>query len=90
MNVTLEQLDAFDQDRLLAFVEGELDPTDAAALEAELATVPGARELVRALAEDRRDLRSMPEPAPPIDFRRAVEPALARPMLMESRPGDSQ
>ena len=48
-----ESLDQFDADRLLDLVEGTLDRDAAAALEAELAAVPGAPEMIRRLREDR-------------------------------------
>lgn len=77
-------LDHFDEDELLAFIEGELEPDEAARLEHALANSPRAAMLVERMRRDRELLRSTPEPHMPRNFLAGIESRLARPMLMEA------
>jgi hypothetical protein len=74
----------FDESELLALIEGELAPEDAAALRARLAESPGALAAVDAILADRAALRREPEPALPRDFLADFEHLLARPMLLRA------
>jgi hypothetical protein len=80
---------------LLDLIEGELDATAEAALRIRLQDQPGALETLQRMQADRAALRSTPQPALPMNFLAAVEPFLARPMLIEtpahvehSKPGE--
>jgi len=85
--------DGLNQSELLAYVEGELDAAGSALIEQRVAEVVGGPEgqaavaALRSMRQDRVVLRSAPEPAVPMDFVAELEPQLARPMLIESRPG---
>ena len=79
--------DRFTESELLAFVEDELDAATRTTLDARLAGDPGLRARLTAMQEDRTVLRGVPEPALPVDFIAALEPQLARPMLMQAPPG---
>lgn len=84
----------FNEDELLAYIEGELAPDEASRLERSLAESPRAAELVSHMQRDRERLRSEREPILPRDFISTspdspgtpsrIESRLARPMLMES------
>ncbi len=76
-------LDRYDSTELLALIEGELDPSAAAAVQQRLERDPQAAARVRAMIGDRSDLRSIDEPELPADFIAAIEPMLSRPMLIE-------
>ncbi len=55
----------YDQDRILAYVEGEMPEDQRRRFEAELSGNPALRELIEAMASDRAELRSLEhEPAP--------------------------
>ena len=69
---------------LLSLIEGELDAQASASLRKRLAGDQRATSLVEEMAADRIALRSMPHPELPMDFLAAIEPMLARPMLIES------
>jgi hypothetical protein len=78
-------LDRFSESDLLALIEDELEVAAARDLEALLGE--DAIATIRAMRADRARLRALPEVEPPIDFIAALEPRLARPMLMEVMPG---
>jgi anti-sigma factor RsiW len=80
----LVTFDHFDQDELLAFIEGELEPDEAARLEHELSNSPRAAMQVERMRRDRELLRTEREPDMPRNFLPSIESRLARPMLMES------
>jgi len=79
-------LDRFDQNELLALIEGELDEKRAGELRHELGSVPEAWTQIEAMIADRRAMRNMPEPALPRDLLAELETHLARPMLMGQPP----
>ncbi|MHC4217543.1 MAG: hypothetical protein ACYSU7_03715 [Planctomycetota bacterium] len=72
----------FDESDLLALIEDELDPRQAARLRRRLATEPDALAQIERMREDRQLLRSAPEPRLPDGLISELEPILARPMLM--------
>jgi hypothetical protein len=85
--------DSFDHERLLAYIEGELDADDAARLERELEYEPQVRAAIGRMRRDRELLSGEREPTMPRDFLRGspaghrlaeIESRLARPMLMET------
>ncbi len=67
---------------LLALVEGELEPKQAAKLRRRLAGDKRMLALVERLTHDREILRAMEEPPLPSDLLTELEPMMARPMLM--------
>ncbi len=67
---------------LLALIEGELEPKQAAKLQRRLAADPRMAALVQRLQEDRQMLRTMPPPPLPAGLLTELEPMMARPMLM--------
>lgn len=71
-----------DESQLLALIENKLDSATAARLKAALADHPEQLALIERMQADRTLLRSLPEPALPRDLMEALEPALARPMLL--------
>lgn len=77
-------LDHFDQEELLAYIEGELPPDETARLEHELANSPRAAMQVERLRRDRELLRTDREPVMPRNLLPRIESRLARPMLMET------
>jgi anti-sigma factor RsiW len=79
--------DRFDEAALLAYIEDEMSPEQSLALESRLRDEPQVREVIERMREDRALLRSMGQPLPRIDFVAELEPQLARPMLIEPRPG---
>ena len=72
----------FSEADLLALIEGELAPKQAARLRQRLAGDPQMAALVQRLQDDRQMLRTMDEPPLPADLITELEPMLARPMLM--------
>jgi hypothetical protein len=72
----------FDESQLLALIEDQLDASAAARFRAELTDKPALLAQIDAMRADRQGLRSLPEPALPRDLLEALEPALARPMLL--------
>jgi hypothetical protein len=56
-------------------------------LRAALAGHPEAATTLESIRQDRAALRSLPDPPLPRDLLDQLEPVLARPMLVESRPG---
>ena len=72
---------------LLALIEGELEPKQAARLRQRLAGDRQMAALVERLQDDREMLRTMAQPPLPADLLRELEPMMARPMLMP-KPGD--
>lgn len=78
--------DRFSEEELLALLEGELDAVAALELEERLADVPGALAVLERMRSDRVLLQGVLPPDMPMDFLAAIEPQLARPMLMEHQP----
>jgi len=72
---------------LLALIEGELEPKQAARLRQRLAGDRQMAALVERLQDDREMLRTMAQPPLPADLLRELEPMMARPMLLPE-PGD--
>lgn len=75
-------LDQFDESDLLALIEDELGPEEAAALSKRLGREPRALEVIQSMRRDRELLRSLGEPPLPVDLLAELEPRLARSMLM--------
>ncbi len=67
---------------LLALIEGELAPKQAARLRRRLAADPQMAALVQRLQDDREMLRTMAPPPLPVGLLTELEPMMARPMLM--------
>lgn len=65
----------------LAWVEGELDPVEARALQEQLQSDPELLKRLMAMRLDRERFSALPIPAPPSDFLQRVETAMTRPML---------
>ena len=80
--MTKPRIDQFDETDLLALIEDELEPEQAAALRRRLAGIPLTGALVERLRDDRMLLRTMDGPQVPGDLLAELEPMLARPMLM--------
>lgn len=76
----------YDPDILLAYVEGELAPHEAEALERELAADERLRRLVEQLREDRDALRELPTESPPRDLLADATQQLERDMLIGPAP----
>jgi len=72
----------FNEADLLALIEGELAPKQAAKLRRRLAGEPRMAALVDRLQDDREMLRTMPAPPLPSGLVTELEPMMARPMLM--------
>ncbi len=73
----------FDEAELLAWVEGELAPDRAAALERRLAgSDPRGLHILHAMRDERAALRAAPQPELPESSLADLEPLLARPMLI--------
>ena len=79
-------LDRFDESELLELIEGGLDARRAEALSRELDADPKAAGLIERMRRDRALLKSLEEPDVPRDLMQALEPLLARPMLLDSPP----
>ncbi len=77
----------FGELELLAFIEDEMSPRRRAAFAARLEQEPGLRDRVDRMRRDRAALRALPEPELPVDFMVALEPQLARSMLVSPPPG---
>lgn len=75
-------LDQIDESDLLSLIEGDLTAEKADALWESLQTEPHAYQVVKAMCEDRKLLRSLEEPVLPKGILEGLEPQLARPMLM--------
>lgn len=75
-------LDHFDESDLLALIEGELGPDEAASLWRRISEDPHARGVIQAMQRDRELLQSLGEPPVPVDLLAELEPRLARRMLM--------
>ncbi len=75
-------LDQFDESDLLALIEDELGPEEAEALSKRLSRDPRALEVIQSMRRDRELLRSLDEPALPVDLLAELEPRLARSMLI--------
>ncbi len=72
---------------LLALIEGELAPEQAAKLRRRLAgdpRYPHMAALIERLQDDREMLRTMPQPPLPADLLTELEPMMARPMLTQN------
>ncbi|TVQ97523.1 MAG: hypothetical protein EA398_14505 [Deltaproteobacteria bacterium] len=74
----MSRIDDRDLARLNAYLEGELDDGERAALEAQLEARPELREELDGLRETVALFASLPEPEPPEDFDRAVQRRIRR------------
>lgn len=74
--------DQIDESDLLGLIEGDLTAEKADALWQSLQSEPHVYQVVKAMCEDRKLLRSLKEPILPMGILEALEPQLARPMLM--------
>lgn len=74
--------DQFDEADLLALIEDEVDPEQAAEIRRRLVGDPQALALLERLRDDRMLLRTMDEPQVPADLLADLETTLVRPMLM--------
>ncbi|MCH2149192.1 MAG: hypothetical protein MK095_07140, partial [Phycisphaerales bacterium] len=77
----MTSMDHTHEERLLAWVEGTLDPADALALENELQSNPELFNRLKAMRDDREQIGLLPEPPPPSELLQRVEQAMTRPML---------
>ncbi|MCP3903303.1 MAG: hypothetical protein GY715_06675 [Planctomycetes bacterium] len=73
----------FKETELLAYVEGELSDGKRRSVEKRLARDPEVAALVEAMRADRQQLQGVVAPALPMDFVAALEPQLARSMLID-------
>lgn len=71
-----------DPSLLLAYVEGELPEREEARLRAQLASQPDLLAMLDRMSADRARLRAIGEPPLSVDLVAALEPLLARPLLM--------
>lgn len=74
--------DLYDPEWLLSYIEGELSPRDAAALEQQLQRDPRLARLVEQLRHDRRLLRSTPLEREPADLLERAMNYLERQLLL--------
>lgn len=74
--------DQIDESDLLGLIEGDLAAEKADALWQSLQSEPHVYQVVKAMCEDRKLLRSLNEPILPMGILESLEPQLARPMLM--------
>lgn len=81
-----EAFAGFDEDDLLQWVEGTIEPDRRRALQARLHEHPAVRAALDEMAGQRRTLRQLDEPALTRDLVADLESQLARPMLMEPLP----
>lgn len=70
------------ESQLIALIEDQLDASAAARLREELADKPELLAQIDGMRADRSAMRSLPEPTLSRDLLEALEPALARPMLL--------
>ena len=71
-----------DETRLLSLIEDQLDAQALARLKAELAAKPELLATIERMRADRAAVKGLPEPALSRDLLEALEPALARPVLL--------
>lgn len=74
--------DQIEESDLLSLIEGDLSADNADELWARLQGEPHVYQVVKAMCEDRKLLRSLKDPNPPLGILELLEPQLARPMLM--------
>ncbi|MCC7406501.1 MAG: hypothetical protein IT442_00410, partial [Phycisphaeraceae bacterium] len=74
--------DIYDPEWLLSYIEGEMSPKDAAALEEQLQRDPRLARLVEELRQDRRLLRSTPLEREPADLLERAMNYLERQLLL--------
>lgn len=75
-------LDQIEESDLLSLIEGELSAEKADAIWDKLRSEPHVYQVIKSMCEDRNLLKSLDEPALPLGILEALEPQLARPMLM--------
>jgi anti-sigma factor RsiW len=78
--------DGFNEADLLAWIEGDLDVVEARRLEERLRAEPRVMAVLEQMRSDRTLLREAIPPEMPKDVLAAIEPQLARPMLIEHQP----
>ncbi len=71
---------------LNSWIEGILEPSQARSIDARLAAQPALQDRVRQMRHDRDVLRSLDLPSLDVDLVRAIEPQLARAILVEDPP----
>ncbi|MFI4860694.1 MAG: anti-sigma factor family protein [Phycisphaerales bacterium JB063] len=76
--------DRYDQDLLLDYLEGDLDPAARAQVDQMLASDPPLAALMRSLAQDREQLRSIPAEDAPGDLSLDLVQGLERRMLLDA------
>jgi hypothetical protein len=82
MGQRLEMFENYDETDLLALIEDELDEAAANDLRARLAAEPRLLAMIERMRADRARLQADDDPVLPGDLLVALEPMLARPMLM--------
>jgi hypothetical protein len=73
----------YDASDLLAYIEDRLAPEEVDRIRRAFSATPGALETIERMKADRAVLRGLPMPSLEDDLVAALEPALARPMLLE-------
>ena len=76
--------DRYDQDLLLDYLEGDLDPAARAQVDQMLASDPALSSLMQSLAEDRTQLRAMPAEQAPGNLNFDLVQGLERRMLLDA------
>jgi hypothetical protein len=74
--------EAYDENLILAYVEGDLPPAEQRDFKLTLMKDPKLRRLVEQMAEDRQALRGMPDEDAPPDLMEAIDLHLERQMLL--------
>jgi hypothetical protein len=73
---------AYDDNLILAYVEGDLAPAERQDFKLALMKDPKLRRLVEQMMADRQTLRDMPDEQPPPDLMEAIDQHLERQMLL--------
>lgn len=73
----------YDASDLLAYIEDRLAPEEVDRIRRVFSATPGAIETIERMKADRAALRGLPTPSLEEDLVAALEPSLARPMLLE-------
>lgn len=83
-------VERYDENVLLAFVEGELTPDQQRLIEQWTAADPRLARLLNAMVADRQILRSVPEPEAPAWLLEDIDADLERSMLLDDGPLHAQ